>query len=87
MENQIMMVLSRLRINLPFEYLDYQTGFSKSTVNQTFHKILDLLYYKISFLVKWSDRDDIFQTIPSHFKQYFPKLTSASKYLLTDHGT
>ena len=31
LRNQIFMVLARLRINLPFEYISHQAGISKST--------------------------------------------------------
>lgn len=37
---------------------------------------MDLLYTKISFYVKWQERDSIFQTIPAVFKSKFPRLTS-----------
>ena len=74
--NQILMVLVRLRLNLPFEYLSYQTGISQSTVNATFQKIIDLMYAKLGFLVCWPDRDHIRKTLPPVFKQNFPRLTS-----------
>ena len=53
LRNQVLMVLVRLRINLPFEYISYQAGISKSTANVTFHKILNLLYTKLRFLIHW----------------------------------
>ena len=75
LRNQILMVLVRLRINLPFEYISHQTGISKSTANLTFHKILDLVYTKLHFLIHWQDRDNIRQTVPPIFKQHFLRLT------------
>ena len=75
LRNQILMVLVRLRINLPFEYISHQAGISKSTANLTFHKILDLLYTKVHFLIHWQDLDNIRQTVPPIFKQHFPRLT------------
>ena len=75
LRNQILTVLVRLQINLPFQYISYQAGISKSTANLTFHKILDLLYTKMHFLIQWQDRDNIRQTVPPIFKQHFPKLT------------
>ena len=75
LRNQILTVLVRLRINLPFEYISHQAGISKSTANLTFHKILDLLFTKLHFLIQWQDRDNIRQTVPPIFKQHFPKLT------------
>ncbi|XP_057299174.1 uncharacterized protein LOC130629829 [Hydractinia symbiolongicarpus] len=34
------------------------------------------MYYKLKFLIRMSDREKIFQTIPAVFKQKFPRLTS-----------
>ena len=68
--------LVQLRLNLPFEYLSYQTGISQSTVNATFQKIVDLMSAKVGFLVCWPDRNHIRKTLPPVFKQNFPRLTS-----------
>ena len=42
-----------------------------STANVTFHKILNLLYTKLHFLIHWQDHDG--QTVTPIFKQHFPK--------------
>ena len=34
------------------------------------------MYAKLSFLIKWQDRDHIFEIIPPIFKVKFPRLTS-----------
>ena len=39
-----------------------------------FHKILDLFYTKLHFLIHLQDLD-IRQTVPPIFKQHFPRLT------------
>ena len=70
------MTLVRLRLNLPFKYLSIQTGLSLSTVNATFMKIIELMYVKLKFLIRWQDRDHIWKTLPPPFKNNFPKLTS-----------
>ena len=74
------MVLVRLRINLPFGYISNQAGISKSTANLTFHKILDLLYTKLHFLIHWKDCDNIRQVVQPIFKQHFPRLTCIIDY-------
>ena len=68
--------LVQLRLNLPFEYLSYQTGISQSTVNATFQKIVDLMSAKVWFRVCWPDRNHIRKTLPPVFNQNFPRLTS-----------
>ena len=74
--NQILMVLVRLRLNLPNTYLSYQTDCRLSTIHNTFSKIINLMYYKLKFLICWSDREVIRKTLPPIFKENFPRLTS-----------
>lgn len=76
LHNQVLMVLMRLRINLPIQFISYQIALAQSTVHSTFHKILDLMYARLRFLIHWQDRDYIRQTIPPVFRQHFPRLTS-----------
>ena len=80
LRKQILMVLVRLRIDLPFGYISNQAGISKSTANLTFHKILDLLYTKLHFLIHWKDCDNIRQVVQPIFKQHFPRLTCIIDY-------
>ena len=75
LRNQVIMVLVQLRINVPFEYISHQAGISKSTANVTFHKILNLLYTKLRFLIHWQDCNNERQTVPPIFKQHFTGLT------------
>ncbi|XP_065055581.1 uncharacterized protein LOC135684105 [Rhopilema esculentum] len=74
--NQVLMVMLRLRLNLPFEYLSLQTNFSKSTLNLLFWQVVHLMYEKLKFLICWPGRDHIRAISPPVFKQYFPRLTS-----------
>ena len=60
--HQILMTL--LRLNLPFRYLSMQTGLSIGTVNSTFLKIIELMYLKFRFLIKWPDRESIWKSFP-----------------------
>ena len=76
LRRQIFMVLVRLHLDIPFGFLSYQTGLSQSTVHLTSHKIINILYTRLKFLVRWPDRDHIRETVPPTFKHNFPKLTS-----------
>ena len=76
LQNQITLLLVRWRLNLPLKYLSYQVNLSPSTIHATFHKILDLMYYKLNFFISTQDRDHIRKIIPPVVKQYFPKLTN-----------
>ena len=76
LQNQVLLVLVRLRLNLPFEYISLQTRLSQSTVHSTFHRLIDILYGKLKFLIHWPDRKCIAETLPPIFKAHFPGLTS-----------
>ena len=52
-----------------------QFNSNKTSLNNIFWKWIDLIYYKLSFLIKWPDHDAGVQTLPKTFKQYFPRLT------------
>ena len=49
LQNQMTLFLVCCRLNLPLKYLSYQVNLSSSTIHATFHKILDLMYYKLNF--------------------------------------
>ena len=55
LQNQITLLLVRWRLNLPLKYLSYQVNLSPSTIHATFHKILDLMYYKLNFFISTQD--------------------------------
>lgn len=74
--SQLLMVLARLRLNLPYEYLSHQTGIAQSSLNFIFRNVIDLMYWKLSFLIRPQDRETIRKSIPPVFKAKFPRLTS-----------
>ena len=75
-ESQLFMVLVRLRLNMPFCYISHQTGFSLGSLNKTFQSIIDLMYQKLKFLIRWPDVVCGHKTLPPVFKENFPRLTS-----------
>ena len=76
LQNQITLFLVRCRLNLPLKYLSYQVSLSSSAIDATFHKILELMYYKLNCLISTKDRDHICKTILPVFMQYFQKHTN-----------
>lgn len=76
LRDQLFVTLVKLRHNLSFDFLAHIKGVPKTTLIDSFWKWMDLLYTKISFYVKWQERDSIFKTIPAVFKSKFPRLTS-----------
>ena len=66
-----MILLIRLRQNLSLEDLAYRFGVSKSTVSRKFLQMLDIAVVRLSFLIKWPERDELRKTMPTSFRQHF----------------
>ncbi|XP_061816547.1 tRNA methyltransferase 10 homolog B isoform X1 [Nerophis lumbriciformis] len=74
--DQFFLTLVRLRLDLSFELLAYQTGRGETTIRTYFWKWLDVMYAKLGFLIQWPDRKSILETLPPEFRQKFPRMTS-----------
>jgi len=68
---QFMILLIRLRQNLSLEDLAYRFDVSKSTVSRTFLRMLDIAVVRLSFLIKWPEREELRKTMPNSFRQHF----------------
>lgn len=68
---ELILVLMRLRLNVPFQDLGYRFGVSRSTACRIFDKWIDVLYTRLDFLILWPDREDLRKTMPAVFKQNF----------------
>ena len=73
--NQLVMTLMMMRLDLQETFISKMIGYTQPTVSYTFHKIVDVLYARIGWMVRMPDREGIYDSIPPHFKQYFPRLT------------
>ncbi|XP_065662460.1 uncharacterized protein LOC136085018 [Hydra vulgaris] len=74
--DQVIITIIKLKQNLNFDLIAYISNISKTTAIEYFYKWLDIMYWKLNFLIKMQDRDHIFDTIPGIFKAKFPRLTS-----------
>lgn len=74
-EDQLLMTLVKLRLNPQWVSLADQFNSSKTSLNDIFWKWIDLIYYQLSFLIKWPDHEASLKTLPKVFKQFFPRLT------------
>ena len=52
------------------------SGFGETTVRDYFWKWIDLIDAKLSFMVKFQDREVVKRTLPQHFRHLYPRLTS-----------
>jgi len=67
------MFFLKLRLNLFDEDIGYRFGVHPSTVSRNFHRILDVAATKMSFLIKWPERDILRLTMPISFRRFFRK--------------
>ena len=65
---QMLLCIIRLRMNYLFRDLAYQLNVSVATVQRAFHCTLDLLYAKLSFLIRWPERSQLRKTMPMCFR-------------------
>ena len=70
---QMLLCLIRLRMNYLFKDLAYQLNISVATVQRSFHNVLDVLYHRLSFLIRWPERDELRKTMPMCFRALYQK--------------
>lgn len=68
---QILLVLMRLKLNLPLQGLAYRFGVSCSTASRIFHKIVTIMHQRLQFLVEWPSRETLWATMPMDFRKSF----------------
>ena len=71
-ENELFLVLVRLRLGLLVEDLATRFCVTKSFVSRVFQKWLDVMYIRLSFLIAWPERDICMQNMPMCFKEAYP---------------
>ena len=68
---QFILVLMRLRLNLPLKDLAYRFGISQPTVSRIWRKWINVLYKRTQFLIQWPERDLLQATMPMEFRKAF----------------
>ena len=68
---EIVMVLMKLRLDVPHQDLAYRFGVSESTVSRTFAHWLLIMDVRLSSLIRWPERDELWKTMPNCFKFSF----------------
>ena len=68
---QLFVTLIKLRINPPFDYLACEFDVGKTTVIDIFRRWINLIYFKLSFLIKWPDVDAVRSCLPPVLKSKF----------------
>ena len=70
---EFVMVLIKLRLNVPFQDLAYRFVLSISTVSRIFSSWMVVMDARLSPLVSWPDRERLWRTMPMSFQYAFGK--------------
>ena len=73
---EMVMVLMKLRLNVPHQDLAYRFGVSMSTVSRTFAHWLVIMDVRLSPLIRWPEREELWKTMPQCFKFSFGNKTT-----------
>ena len=61
--DHVVMFLMKVRLNLFDEDLACRYSIHRTSVSRTFHRVLNVLYARLSFLVKWPEQDVLQETL------------------------
>ena len=65
------LVLLKLRLNMPGQELAYKFGISNSSVSNYFLKTVHVMYMKLRKLIVWPDREALRKTMPMEIRKHF----------------
>ena len=85
--SMILMFLMKIRLNLFNEDLGYRFGVHHSTVSRNFHKVLNVMSVRTAHLIKWPDREILYQPVFGDSSRNVVLLSTVQKSLLKDHLT
>ena len=68
---EMVMVLMKLRLNVPFQDLAYRFMVSLSTVSRIFSSWMPVMDTRLSSLVLWPEREQLWKTMPMCFQHAF----------------
>ena len=79
---EFVMVLIKLRLHVPLQDLAFRFGVSLSTVSRTFTAWLTVMDVRLSPLIRWPERDELWRTMPLCFQFSFGKKTTINVFEL-----
>ena len=68
---EFVMVLFKLRLNVPFQDLAYRFNVSLSSVSRIFTSWITVMDARLSCFIKWPDREQLWKTMPMCFQYTF----------------
>ncbi|XP_068692761.1 uncharacterized protein [Montipora foliosa] len=73
---EFVLILMKLKLNMPMQDLAYRFGISIATVSRTFSAWMVVLDARLAFLIRWPEREDLWQTMPQCFQVSFGNKTT-----------
>ena len=73
---EFVLTLMKLKLNMPLEDLAYRFNVSVSTISRVFLAWMVAMDTRLSPLIKWPDREDLWRTMPQCFQFSFGKKTT-----------
>ena len=73
---EFVLTLMKLKLNMPLEDLAYRFNVSVSTISRVFLAWMVTMDTRLSPLIKWPDREDLWHTMPQCFQFSFGKKTT-----------
>ena len=71
-EDELLLVLMKLRLNLMFEDLAVRFNIGQSTADDIFQKWIDVIFVRLKFLIAWPEKDIVQSNMPQIFKDTYP---------------
>lgn len=75
LRDQFFVTLVKLRLDMPYEYLADHCGIPTSTFHDMFWRWINLMSNKLDFLINMPHRETLNETLPSIFRNKYPRLT------------
>lgn len=72
---EFVMILMKLRLNMPLEDLSYRCNVSVSTVSRTFQAWMIAMDVRLKPFIKWPEHEELWRTMPQCFQYSFGKKT------------
>ncbi len=73
LSDEFVFVLMRLKLGLLLEDLSTRFNVSIAVGSKIFQKWLEVMYYRLNFLIKWPSREVIKENMPPLIKQLYPE--------------
>ena len=73
---EFIMVVMKLRLNVPLQDLAFRFDVSLSTVSRTFSAWMTAMDIRLSPLILWPEREELWRTMPKSFQYSFGKKTT-----------